>query len=203
MNSLNNTVVVRRGPTIMLHSGKCFDLKAPEESDFGIDDIAHALSNICRFTGHCRVFYSVAQHSVLVSQVVPPNDALAGLLHDAAEAFVGDVSKPLKLLLPDYQAIERRVECAVWQRFGLPKTLPPSVKRADQVLLDVEQHDLMHADAPRGRSLWSQSHPSLAEPIKPLAPVDAKQAFLRRFEELSKQAFLRRFEKLTNQEKGR
>jgi 5'-deoxynucleotidase YfbR-like HD superfamily hydrolase len=178
-----STVKILKGPTIMLQSGEYFDLEDPDSSVFDIEDIAHALSNICRYTGHCTDFYSVAQHSVLVSYAVPPEDALAGLLHDAPEAFVGDVSKPLKILLPDYKEVERRVELAVFRRFGLPDELPATVKHADRVLLRTEQRDLMNADAHTW--LFTGGVYPLERRIVPLPPREAKAEFLERYRELT------------------
>ena len=178
-----STVKILKGPTIMLRSGEYFDLEDPDSSVFDIEDIAHALSNICRYTGHCTDFYSVAQHSVLVSYAVPSEDALAGLLHDAPEAFVGDVSKPLKILLPDYKEVERRVELAVFRRFGLPDELPATVKHADRVLLRTEQRDLMNAD--EHTWLFTGGVYPLERRIVPLPPREAKAEFLERYRELT------------------
>ncbi|AYO86318.1 hypothetical protein [Methylobacterium brachiatum] len=175
---------VRRivGPTILLASGNYFDFLAPEQSAFTIEDIAHGLSNVCRFSGHCRRFYSVAQHSVIVSRIVPPEDAYAGLMHDAAEAFVGDVAKPLKDLLPDYRKIEKAVEAVVLARFGVPQPMPPSVKEADVVMLATEQRELM-----QNRDDWNytRGREPLDIDIPPLTPAMAKAAFLARFAELA------------------
>lgn len=176
------TVKRIKGPTILLQSGHYFDLENPEGSKFDIVDIAHALSHICRYTGHCRTFYSVAQHSVLVSRVVPKEHAFAGLMHDAAEAFVGDVAKPLKVLLPDYARIEERVERAVFARFGLPPELPDCVKQADRILLRTEQRDLMEADGDQWEFTGDVS--PLPDKIIPLMPGPARRMFLERFFEL-------------------
>jgi hypothetical protein len=171
-----------QGPTIMLRSGNYFSLQTPEQSVFTIEDIAHALAHICRYTGHCSSHYSVAQHAVLVSHVVPIEHAFAGLMHDAAEAFIGDVAKPLKDMLPDYRHIEERIEAAVFARFGLPPTMPPSVKAADRVLLRTEQRDLMGANG----HVWTYTADiqPLPERIHPWPAPAARQIFLDRFREL-------------------
>jgi hypothetical protein len=168
--------------TIITASGQYFNLETPEPSDINIDDIAHALSNICRYTGHTRVFYSVAQHATLVSRVVPEECALYGLLHDAAEAYIGDVSRPLKALLPDYRLLEVGVEAAVFRRFRLTQPMPAVVKHADLVLLRTEQRDLLGAD----RHVWQSTEGLEPLPIviDPMPPAVARNAFLARFYEL-------------------
>lgn len=171
---------------ILTANGGIFDFEHPRRSEFTIEDIAHALSHICRFTGHVREFYSVAQHSVHVSHLVPPEHALAGLLHDAPEAFIGDVTSPLKRLLPDYKAIEKRVEAEVLGRFGVALPLPDSVKEADLVMLATERRDLMPQDHPR--MVWML--PAHIEPrtktIDPWDPELARQLFLYRFYDLTR-----------------
>jgi uncharacterized protein len=172
------------GPTIQTSSGSYFDFVDPDKSEFTIVDIAHALSNICRFTGHVRQFYSVAQHSILVSYDVPLHDALAALLHDAAEAFLGDVSSPLKQLLPDYKLIEARVEAAVLKRFGLPPVLPPSIKLSDLRALAAEKRDLMPQNPGGGWEVLRNIEP-LKNKIFPWRSNEAKLVFLDRYYELT------------------
>lgn len=173
-------------PNILTNAGTYFHFLEPEKSAIDIETIAHALGHLCRFTGHTNTFYSVAQHSVLVSRLVPPQHAMAGLLHDAAEAYLGDVAAPLKSLLPDYKVIEARVEAEVLRRFGLPAILPPEVKQADRLALAIEQRALMptHAD------VWDcELHPDFARikgllVIAPTHAVVARKLFMARFREL-------------------
>ena len=175
---------VRRiiGPTILLHSGAYFDFENPKGSDFTIGDIARGLSHICRFAGQCDRFYSVAEHSVYVSQLVPAEHAFAALMHDAPEAFVGDMTKPLKSMCADYQAVEKVVEAAVLGRFGLSLPLHPSVKEADIVMLATEQAQIM-----RNRDDWEYTRGRTVADVSIacLVPDEAMRFFLARFDELA------------------
>jgi 5'-deoxynucleotidase YfbR-like HD superfamily hydrolase len=172
-------------PSILTSAGREFDFVDPETNEFGIQEIAHALSHICRFTGHVKKFYSVAQHSVYVSKLVPQEQALEGLLHDAAEAFLGDVASPLKRLLPDYKRIEARVDAVVMARFGLPAELSKNVKHADMVMLKTEQRDLMLPPLDG----WPANHFVDIEPAKfritPMSSAAAKSLFIKRFMQLT------------------
>ena len=175
----------RMNPTIMTSTGLYFNFENPDPYSIQIEDIAHALSNLCRYTGHTREFYSVAQHSVLVSRHVPPRMALVGLLHDATEAYVGDMSRPLKLLNPAYKVIEDRVWGAICQRFGLPLEMPPEIKHADNVMLMTERRDLMPPhNSGADEWHWAKGIPVLPNTIQGLPPYAAKERFLKRFEEL-------------------
>lgn len=127
-------------PWMQTFTGKRFDLAEPLAALVDVRDIAHGLARCCRYAGQCNTFYSVAQHSVLVSRQVAPEHALAGLLHDAAEAYVGDLVSPLRRLpeLEGYNAVHDRVLRAVFVRFGVGWPLHASVKEADVRLLATE-----------------------------------------------------------------
>lgn len=135
---------------ILTFSGYDFDLLRSDDNAWRIIDIAHGLSNLCRFAGHTTELYSVAQHCVVMSRHAPQRLALTALFHDAAEAFVGDMPTPLKALLSDYREIEARIRAAILRRLGLPATLPPEIMLADRVFLAVARWDLL----PHGASPW-------------------------------------------------
>lgn len=138
--------------------------------DIRLVDIMRGLSHLCRFGGQIRCFYSVAQHSVHVSERVPAEFAVHGLLHDAAEAYVGDVVGPLKVRLSDYREIEDNVTEAIFSRFGITwtKEAKEAVKEADLRMLATEMRDLRldgHVDVPGGYEPyewsmrpWSPNH---------------------------------------------
>lgn len=130
-------------PEIQLRSGQYFNFDRPEDCKIQIEDIAHALGNICRFGGHCRQFYSVAQHSVYCSRYVPPGFELEALLHDAGEAFYGDVCTPLKRRLPEFQALMHRVDTVVHAALGIPLRMSPEVQDVDLRMLAAEREQLM------------------------------------------------------------
>ncbi|MCA6108971.1 hypothetical protein [Bradyrhizobium cenepequi] len=174
-------VKVGKGPTIMLRSGAWFDFCAPEDSQFTIEDIAHGLANICRYSGQCADFYSVAEHSILVSEIAVGFE-LEALLHDAAEAFLGDITRPLKQMLPEYKRIEADVERAILKRFGVIGSVPPEVKQADLRVLAAEQRQIM----PEGTDGWVRGQKVEPAPIvvRYLPPKEAKRIFLQRFSAL-------------------
>lgn len=171
----------RRGDWMQTATGRQFWPMDPRPSEVCIEDVAHALAHQCRYAGHCRRFYSVAQHSVLVSEAVPPEHALWGLLHDASEAYLVDVPRPVKPYLSGYKAAERRVMEAVCVHFGLPREMPATVKVADERILADEAAQLM---TPPPAS-WNLPHPPLGVWISPIDPADAKALFLARFGELT------------------
>lgn len=137
---------------IQTRSGRIIDLIKPTTHDIDIDDIAHALSNLCRYTGHSRVFYSVAQHSVLVSHYIDPTYEspalnLAGLLHDAQEAYLGDMSSPLKSHNPGYKAMERVFQEVIERKFHVNLN-DPRIHETDIRLLNDEIAGLMDDSHP-------------------------------------------------------
>lgn len=171
-----------RGDWMQTYTGRRFYPLAPFSEDVHPADIAHALSLLCRYGGHVERFYSVAEHCVLMSHAVPPEDALWALLHDATEAYVVDVPRPLKRSLPDYRAIENRVMVAIVVRFSLESlAMPDSVHDADNRILLDETAALMP-----NREPWQVDElEPLGVSIAGWAPAEAERRYLGRLAELT------------------
>lgn len=181
---------MRQGHFIQTYTGINYYPADPRPLDVEIRDIAHALSMLCRYTGHCKFFYSVAEHSLLVAdlvrrQVHGPEVELEALLHDAAEAYCNDISRPLKRSLRDYRIVENLNDIAVRTRFDLPISHTPAIKAADNDLLHCEYTTLMTHPLPEGTPGTFQSD----VPIRGYNPWDAESLFLKRFYKLYKGVF--------------
>lgn len=148
------------GATILTADGAYFDYDAPDPATVSLNAVARGLANTCRFGGQCNRFYSVAEHSIWVSRIVPPEHAMAGLFHDAAEAFIVDMPKPLKEILPDYKIVEKRV---------------------DTVMLATEQVQLMRNRDPWK---WTDRVQPLDIRLELMPPERAYQLFIQRAHEL-------------------
>jgi len=175
-----------RGNYIVTFTGRAFYPMDPRPEEISIYDIAHALAHTCRFGGHVREFYSVAQHAVLCSYLVPLEFALQALHHDDTEAYCGDMVRPLKSMLPAYQAVEAKIWCAVADKFKLPLALNPLVKNADHIMLRSEQRDLMHESPIDGERFGygDDETPRLSQTIAPWNAKLAREGFMRRHKEL-------------------
>lgn len=171
----------RKGRWMQTYSGLAYWPLDPRAAEVRIVDIAHALSMLCRYGGHCKNFYSVAEHSVHVSMLVPPEHALVALLHDAAEAYCADVPRPLKKCLDGYARIEQMNWHAIAARFKLSQIMPDTVAHADIAMLFAEQKMLMVA-SPREDWGMGLTTPITADvQIKCWSPDEAERAFLQRF----------------------
>lgn len=171
---------------ITTHSGLHFDYSKPNPDAIYIRDIAIALSRECRFTGQSQKFYSVAQHSVECSYIVPDAFKLEALLHDAVEAYCKDIPSPLKKLLPDYQKIENNIDLVIRKKFNLPLTISAEVKRADLIMLATEHRDI----ANDGKE-WPMLDgiPLLERKIKCMSSEESYDKFLELFFELIRSRF--------------
>jgi len=169
-----------RGDWIQTYSGRAFYPLDPHAEDVCIEDIAHALSQLCRFGGHCQRFYSVAEHSVLLSRYVAPGFQLWALLHDASEAYLVDVPRPVKKQILGYVEAERRVMRAICERFRLDPLEPWAVKDADTRILADEARQLM-VPPPMP---WAGDNNPLGVTLQFWDPLYARSEFLSRFEEL-------------------
>jgi len=170
---------IARSLYVATYTGRQFYPLDPQQDQVDIEDIAHGLAYQCRFNGQTRHFYSVAQHSLIVAGLVPKRFRLAALLHDAAEAYMGDMVKPLKQLFPMFSAIEAKVMVAIGARYGIADFEDRAIKRADLVALAMEKRDLM----PNSTEAWGSLTGIVPSPtrITPLSPQEAKALFLATF----------------------
>jgi hypothetical protein len=168
---------------IQTRSGRKIEPLNLKPEDVLIEDVAAHLSKICRFTGAVSDFYSVAQHSVLVSVYCEPEDALWGLLHDASEYVLQDVPRPLKHLVEFafYREAEYRAMSAICKAFGISEIQPASVGVADVRMLATEARDLMSPLHPEWRTLKTP----YVRRIASWSPDQAEISFLRRFRALT------------------
>ena len=168
------------GHWITTFTGKKFHFLDPQPDEIDIIDIAHSLSITCRFGGQCREFYSVAEHSIRVADVVPKEYKLHALLHDASEAYMPDLPRPMKATLSEFKGIEIIILQAIFNKFLYsPDTQKPGsklIKEADDTLLATEGRDLM-----ANMDDWDPLPKPLIEVIKPLSSKDAELLFHYRF----------------------
>jgi hypothetical protein len=173
----------RVGDWIQTFTGRQFWPLDPRPAEVHIADIAHHLSMDCRYSGAGRRFYSVAEHSVLMARAVSPRHRLAALMHDASEAYLRDMVRPLKRWMPEYRTVEAAVTLAICARFELPAELPTEVKEADnRILHDERVQNLAPPPIP-----WKEE-----EQVEPLGvtlrfwtPTEAEFWFLTEFDHLT------------------
>lgn len=134
------------GRLIRTYSGHYFDVFDPNPDHIEIEDIAHSLSLLCRFAGHIKSFYSVAEHSIWVANKVDKTHALTALLHDASEAYLIDLPKPIKDEIPQYLEIENHLMKVIALKLGFQYPFPEQVKIQDRSALEFEWENKVLAD---------------------------------------------------------
>ena len=172
--------MTRQGDWMQTYTGRQFWPMDPRPDEIDILDIAHSLSMMCRYAGHVTDFYSVAEHCCHIHDAAPPEHRAWALLHDASEAYLVDVIRPVKPFLTGYKAAETRVQNAVADRFGLPLQEPPEVKELDMRIL----HDEMAQAMGKPPAPWNLAGEPLGVTLQFWAPFWAKGEFLRRFNAL-------------------
>lgn len=171
---------IKRGEWMQTATGRAFYPLDPQPEEIHIEDIAAALSKLCRYGGHCKRFYSVAEHCVLMAHVASPSVAFEALMHDASEAYLSDVIRPVKSSLPEYRAIEERLEAVIARRFDLVYPLPAEVKRIDNAIL-ADECDQAMATPPQD---WCLPEPPLGVTLQFWSPDKAEYEFLSAYKRL-------------------
>lgn len=170
-----------RGSWMQLASGRQFFPLDPRPEEIHIEDIASALSKLCRYNGHTKRFYSVAEHCVHVARAASPSVALEALMHDASEAYLCDIIRPIKPSLRDYGRIESALEQAIAERFDLIYPMPDEVKRLDNAIL-ADERDQAMATPPAD---WKLTEPAIGVELQFWTPEKAEYEFLAMFRRLS------------------
>jgi hypothetical protein len=162
------------------YTGKKFHLLAPSQDEIDIEDIAGPLSKMCRYGGHTKFFYSVAEHSVLIARKAPTPYKLAALLHDASEAYIADIIRPLKPHMPGYYEKEDIVMEAIAKKFGFQYPMPLEIKALDIAILS-DERDAVMAKTDDAPGLWGNTSPALGVKITGWAPKTAYLHFMNSF----------------------
>ena len=169
-------------PWSQTYVGIKFDFLNPTIDMIDIQDIARGLSMLCRFSGQCKRFYSVAEHSYHASKLVTKENALFALLHDASEAYISDIVKPLKEQLTTYNIIEKRIQNVIFQKFQISDTRDVAeIKEIDYYLLHYEASKLLRTPSVDN---WIDTRCVLPFELKYFSPDGAEHMFLKRFNEL-------------------
>lgn len=168
------------GTWIETYSGHKLDVFNINKEAIDIVDIAHALSMACRFNGHLKQFLSVAEHSIIVASMVEEQHQLAALLHDAAEAYITDVPRPIKQMLPEINKIDAVLTEAIFKKFGCEYPINPEIIAVDRELCLAEARDSnMDTDS------WGETYAHLEHTPFHWSPVQAEKYFLKMFYELT------------------
>lgn len=169
---------------IQTYKGNVFDIVNPTDDMIDIEDVAHSLSLQCRYNGHCKKFFSVAEHSWIMSKIVSKDAAVYALLHDAAEAYIGDVPRPIKLLIPEIKKIENNILQVLLEKFQviLSQEIIDEVKTIDNRMLLTEKEFNMQEGLE-----WGSLKDVEVLKLKKLfywSPMLAEKHFLNRIKEL-------------------
>jgi hypothetical protein len=179
-NDKNNPI--KSNDWIQTSSGRKFHIFSPKEEDVVIEDAAHALSLQCRFNGHTPELYSVAQHSIYVSMMCSPENALCGLLHDLPEAYIGDMATPLKKQMNAFKQVEECIWETVSTKYGLPKKMSAEIKECDKKAFRMEWAYLMG-----GKNLEGEKFLVSREEFNKKTPVEVEMEFISLFYKLLEQ----------------
>lgn len=180
---MTKTENIRYGGWIQTYTGTAFYPLDPRHDEIHIEDIAHAQSMLCRFAGHTERFYSIAEHSCHITDWLlknAPEAAFGGLMHDASEAYLVDMPKPVKIYLDDYIAIEKALEATIFDKYGIPFPFNAKIKEADNRILIDERNTLLKTPV----KAWDFEPEPLGIEIQCWSPERAKEEFLTRFHTL-------------------